>query len=149
MLNAHRGRPLRLKFAAAVYHVTSCGDRREDIYWNGDDHRAWLAVLSLVCERFKWIVHTWCQMSNQYHIFIKPPDGSLPAGMRQLNGLHTRALTAAIPSMATFSRADLTQFWPKKRHIYWNWRAMWYSIRFVHGWWNCRNSGYIRQNQRT
>jgi putative transposase len=31
-------RPLRLEFAGALYHVTSRGDRREDIYEN-DNHR--------------------------------------------------------------------------------------------------------------
>ena len=46
-------RPLRLEFAGAVYHVTSRGDRREDIYLDDDDRQEWMAVLSMVCARFQ------------------------------------------------------------------------------------------------
>ena len=45
-------RPLRLEFAHALYHVTSRGDRREDIYHDDADRQAWLAVLAQVCMRF-------------------------------------------------------------------------------------------------
>ena len=30
-------RPLRLEYAGALYHVTSRGDRREDIYLDDED----------------------------------------------------------------------------------------------------------------
>lgn len=83
-------RPLRLEFAGAVYHVTSRGDRREDIYLDDDDRREWLAVLGLVCDRFNWTVHAYCQMTNHYHLLIETVDGNLSAGMRQLNGLYTQ-----------------------------------------------------------
>ncbi len=35
-------RPPLLEFAGALYHVTSRGDRREDIYLNDEDRAAWL-----------------------------------------------------------------------------------------------------------
>jgi putative transposase len=41
-------RPLRLEFAGALYHVTSRGDRREDIYESDADRRAkWGQVFDL------------------------------------------------------------------------------------------------------
>ena len=83
-------RPLRLEFAGAVYHVTSRGDRREAIYLDDDDRREWLAVLALVCDRFNWIVHAYCQMTNHYHFVVETVEGNLSAGMRQLNGLYTQ-----------------------------------------------------------
>ncbi|MBC3831458.1 transposase [Undibacterium amnicola] len=83
-------RPLRLEFAGAVYHVTSRGDRREDIYLDDDDRREWLAVLALVCDRFNWVVHSYCQMTNHYHLLAETIEGNLSAGMRQLNGLYTQ-----------------------------------------------------------
>jgi REP element-mobilizing transposase RayT len=83
-------RPLRLEFSGAVYHVTSRGDRREDIYLDDDDRQQWMAVLSLVCDRFNWIVHAFCQMTNHYHLLVETPDGNLSAGMRHLNGLYTQ-----------------------------------------------------------
>jgi len=59
-------RPLRLEFSGALYHVTSRGDSREDIYLDDEDRLDWLEVLSTVCGRFNWVVHAYCQMSNHY-----------------------------------------------------------------------------------
>jgi putative transposase len=83
-------RPLRLEFAGALYHVTSRGDRREDIFLSDDDRKEWLAVLALVCDRFNWVVHAYCQMTNHYHLLIETVEGNLSQGMRQLNGLYTQ-----------------------------------------------------------
>ncbi len=52
-------RPLRIEFAGALYHVTSRGDRREDIYTGDDDRELWLEVLGQVCERFNWTTHAY------------------------------------------------------------------------------------------
>lgn len=83
-------RPLRLEFAGAVYHVTSRGDRREAIYLDDEDRQEWLAVLSLVCDRFNWVAHAYCQMTNHYHLLVETVEANLSAGMRQLNGLYTQ-----------------------------------------------------------
>ena len=63
-------RPLRLELAGALYYVTSRGDGREDIYLSDEDRLAWLATLAHVCERFNWVCHAWCQMSNHYHLVV-------------------------------------------------------------------------------
>jgi hypothetical protein len=64
-------RPLRIELAGGVYHVTSRGDRREDIFLTDDDRRAWLKLLGDVCERFNWVCHGWCQMTNHYHVVLE------------------------------------------------------------------------------
>ena len=61
-------RPLRIEFAGALYHVTSRGDRREDIYLDDVDRTMFLEVLAEVCERFQWACHAYCLMSNHYHL---------------------------------------------------------------------------------
>jgi REP element-mobilizing transposase RayT len=83
-------RPLRLEFAGAIYHVTSRGDHREDIFLSDADRGEWLEVLGTVCSRFNWVVHAYCQMTNHYHLLLETVDGSLSRGMRQLNGLYTQ-----------------------------------------------------------
>jgi putative transposase len=83
-------RPLRLEFPGALYHVTSRGDRQEDIFLCDDDHQDWLEVLDTVCNRFNWVVHAFCQMTNHYHLLLETVDGNLSKGMRQLNGLYTQ-----------------------------------------------------------
>ncbi|SHH63094.1 transposase [Massilia sp. CF038] len=84
-------RPLRLEYAGALYHVTSRGDHCEAIYRDDDDRAAWLTILGLVCKRFNFIVHAYCQMTNHYHLLVETVDGNLSQGMRQLNGLYTQA----------------------------------------------------------
>jgi REP element-mobilizing transposase RayT len=83
-------RPLRIDLAGALYHVTSRGDRREDIFHDDSDRRDWLSLLEQVCERFNWRCHAYCQMTNHYHIVVETPDANLSHGMRQLNGVYTQ-----------------------------------------------------------
>ncbi|MBU0499451.1 MAG: transposase, partial [Gammaproteobacteria bacterium] len=73
-------RPLRIEFAGALYHVTSRGDGREDIFFGDDGRMLWLDVLEQVCERFNWVVHTYCQMTNHYHLLVETPDPNLSSG---------------------------------------------------------------------
>lgn len=83
-------RPLRLELAGALYHVTSRGDGREDIFLSDEDRVAWLETLAQVCTRFNWACHAYCQMTNHYHLLIETPDANLSKGMRQLNGVYTQ-----------------------------------------------------------
>ncbi len=82
--------PLRIEFAGALYHVTSRGDGREDIYARDEDRVAWLDILGAVCEQFNWTCHAYCQMTNHYHIVVETIEGNLAKGMRQLNGVYTQ-----------------------------------------------------------
>jgi putative transposase len=83
-------RPLRLELSGGLYHVTSRGDRREDIFADDTDREAWLEILAQCCERHNWAIHAWCQMSNHYHLIVETAEGNLSAGMRQLNGVYTQ-----------------------------------------------------------
>lgn len=83
-------RPLRIELAGGLYHVTSRGDRREDIFLEDADRRAWLELVGQVCQRFNWVCHSWCLMDNHYHIVIETVEGNLAKGMRQLNGVYTQ-----------------------------------------------------------
>ena len=83
-------RPLRIEFAGALYHVTSRGDGQDDIYLDDVDREVYLAVLNDVCERFNWVIHAYCLMTNHYHLLVETPDSNLSKGMRQLNGVYTQ-----------------------------------------------------------
>mgnify|MGYP003575963011 CR=1 FL=1 len=83
-------RPLRIEFPGALYHVTSRGNRRNAIYRDEIDRRIWLDVLALMCERHHCVIHSFCQMTNHYHLLIETVEANLSQGMRQLNGLYTQ-----------------------------------------------------------
>jgi putative transposase len=80
----------RIELAGGLYHVTSRGDRREDIYLSDDDRSAWLDILRAVCRRFQWSCHGWCRTNNHFRAVIETPAGTLSQGMRQLNGVYTQ-----------------------------------------------------------
>ena len=83
-------RPLRLEIPGGLYHVTSRGDRRENIYLSDTDRQRWLDLLVEVCSRHNWLCHAYCLMDNHYHVVVETIDGNLSAGMRQLNGVYTQ-----------------------------------------------------------
>lgn len=83
-------RPLRVEYAGALYHITSRGNARQDIYRADEDRDEFLALLGQVCERYQWLCHAYCLMSNHYHLLIETGRPSLSKGMRQLNGVYTQ-----------------------------------------------------------
>ncbi len=83
-------RPFRLELAGGIYQVTSRGDGRESTFLSDADRIGWLEVLGEVCQRFNWVSHAWCQMTNHYHLLIETPEANLARGMRQLNGVYTQ-----------------------------------------------------------
>ena len=84
-------RPLRLEFPNALYHVTSRGDRREDIYEDDEDREVFLDILGDVVTDYSWLCHGYCLMSNHYHLILESLDGNLSKGMRQPSGVFTYA----------------------------------------------------------
>lgn len=83
-------RPLRLEFPGAVYHVTSRGNSKQDIFLDAKDRKLFLEVLSSVVARFKWLCHAYCLLGNHYHLIVETLEGNLSRGMRQLNGVYTQ-----------------------------------------------------------
>ena len=75
-------RPLRIEFPGALYHVTSRGDRREDIFVGEEDRDAWLDLLGATCRRFNWACYAYCLMTNHYHVVVETIEGKLAKGMR-------------------------------------------------------------------
>ncbi len=83
-------RPLRIEFAGALYHITSRGNARATIYQDDTDRRAFLSLLADVCEEYHWFCHSYCLMSNHYHLLVETGLPTLSAGMRLLNGSYTQ-----------------------------------------------------------
>ncbi len=73
-----------------MYRLTARGDRRDAIYHDDEDRRAFLALVGQVCHRFAWRCYAYCLMSNHYHLLVETRDGNLARGMRQLNGVYTQ-----------------------------------------------------------
>ena len=83
-------RPLRIEYPGAVYHVTSRGNARQDIYLDDKDRLRFLKIVQQVIDRFNWLCHAYCLMGNHYHLLIETVDPTLSRGMRHLNGVYTQ-----------------------------------------------------------
>jgi REP element-mobilizing transposase RayT len=85
-------RPLRIEYPGAVYHVTSRGNARNDIFLDDEDRKSFLSILGAVVGRYQWLCHAYCLMDNHYHLMVETPEGNLSRGMRQINGIYTQLL---------------------------------------------------------
>jgi putative transposase len=83
-------RPLRVQFEGALYHVTSRGNARQDIFLDDEDRLAFLEILAGAVARYGWICHGYCLMSNHFHLLIETPSANLARGMQFLNGVYTQ-----------------------------------------------------------
>jgi len=84
-------RPLRIEFPGALYHVTSRGNARQRVFRDDEDREMFLATLAWVVKRFRWRCHAYFLMDNHIHLLIDTPQSNHSRGMRQLNGVYTRA----------------------------------------------------------
>lgn len=83
-------RPLRVEYPDALYHLTSRGNARGEIFLDDTDREIFLDVLGSVVERFGWRIHVYCLMGNHYHLLAGTPQPNLSRGMRWLNGVYTQ-----------------------------------------------------------
>jgi REP element-mobilizing transposase RayT len=88
-------RPLRIEFAGGLYHITSRGNRKEAIYLLDEDREQFLSVLGDACAKYQWLCHSYCLMTNHYHLLIETPLSNLSKGMRYLNSVYTQKFNRA------------------------------------------------------
>ena len=83
-------RPIRIEYPGAVYHITSRGNERKNIFFDDHDRKVFLGIIQQVKNRFHWLFHSYVLMDNHYHLLVETPEANLSRGMRQLNGVYTR-----------------------------------------------------------
>ena len=83
-------RPLRIEYAGALYHITSRGNARSNIYKDDVDRTRFLELLSQLCDRHDWLCHSYCLMSNHYHLLVETSRPTLSKGMKGLNGQYAQ-----------------------------------------------------------
>ena len=82
-------RPLRIEYPGAFYHITARGNEKKDIFRDDKDRKRFLEYLETAVGRYKAVIHTYCLMSNHYHLLLTTPEGNLSQIMRHINGGYT------------------------------------------------------------
>src|ERR1700682_1624066 len=83
-------RPLRLEQPGAVWHITSRGNNRGDIYLGDEDHLMFLGFSARAVRRFRWIIHAYTLMNNHFHLVLETPEPTLSRGMEWMNGKYAQ-----------------------------------------------------------
>ncbi|MCC6447844.1 MAG: transposase [Chitinophagaceae bacterium] len=78
-------RPLRIEYAGAFYHVINRGNAGETLFTDNRDKDKFLEYLAKCAERFTTKIHTYCLMSNHYHLLIETPQSNLSRAIQWLN----------------------------------------------------------------
>ena len=87
-------RPLRIEFPNALYHLTSRGNRRENIYLDDNDRVLFLDILLQVQKRFNWVCHVF---QGRYKAILVQKDAYLLELSRYivLNPVHAGMVRSA------------------------------------------------------
>ncbi|MEA3362950.1 MAG: transposase [Thermodesulfobacteriota bacterium] len=78
-------RPLRIEYPGAYYHVINRGNAGANIFKANRDREVFLAYLETAVERFGIVIHSYCLMTNHYHLLIETPQANLSATIQWLN----------------------------------------------------------------
>jgi REP element-mobilizing transposase RayT len=66
----------------AIYHQMNRGDHQETIFCDDEDRLLFMATLAEGCQKTAWQVHSFCLMSNHFHLVIETPNANLVEGMK-------------------------------------------------------------------
>ena len=83
------GRPLRIEYPGAVYHITSRGNERKTIFVSDEDRINFLKIIEDYHERYGILIHSYVLMDNHYHIILETPKGNLLKVMHGINSRYT------------------------------------------------------------
>ena len=118
------GRPLRLEYPGAVWHVTCRGNERKAIFRDEEDRLQFLGTLGRVVAMFRWKLHAYVLMGNHFHLLVETPEPNLSRGMRQLNGIYTQRVNRRHKGGDSCCRGDSRESWWRRRATCWNWADM-------------------------
>jgi len=84
------GRPLRLEFEGALYHITARGNERREIFRDDDDRTAMLGIISGAIKRYNLKVYAYVLMSNHYHVLLETMEPNLVKVMHDIQTAYTQ-----------------------------------------------------------
>ncbi len=84
-------RPPRISVPNVTLHVVQRGNDRKRTFFDADDYRAYLLLLSSISRRFDTSVHAYVLMSNHAHLLLTSRlPGGISATMQLLGSSYTR-----------------------------------------------------------
>jgi putative transposase len=83
-------RPLRPQVAGGIYHLVSRGVRKLPVFTDDGSRRQFLRLLNETLGRYEWELHSWCLMTNHFHMLVTTVEPTVSEGMQYLNGCYAQ-----------------------------------------------------------
>lgn len=84
------GRPTRIQFPGACYHVLLQGNNNRDIFLTTADRRAFLGLLKAYKDRYALKVYAYCLMNSYVHLLVETEQANLSKVMQGFNTAYTK-----------------------------------------------------------
>jgi len=73
-----------------IFHITTRGVERRDVYLDRADRLAFLGQLLRAVDENGWDVYAACLMTNHYHLVVEGARDLISRGMHRLNGVYAQ-----------------------------------------------------------
>ena len=84
------GRPKRIWYPGATYHIVVRGNRKQDIFMDINDRLIFLQKISWIKSKINFYLHSYVLMTNHFHLLLETVDVDISDIMRNLNSFYTR-----------------------------------------------------------
>jgi REP element-mobilizing transposase RayT len=88
------GRPWRIEYKGASYHILSRGNERRDIFFDLRDYHLFLDTVGEMAERFELEIFAYVLMPNHYHLLLKTHRKNLSKSMHWFGVAYTNRINA-------------------------------------------------------
>jgi len=88
------GRNPRSYHPDGIYHLTAHGIDDWAIFRDDIDRQEFCLRFARVVRGEGWLIYAASLMDTHYHVLVSPNGGSVPDGMRELNGGYSKAFNA-------------------------------------------------------
>ncbi len=80
-------RQARVVIPNISHHVIQRGNRRQDVFFGGEDYKTYISLLKETCEKTGLRVQAYCLMPNHIHLVLVPSEH---LGLRPIGEAHRR-----------------------------------------------------------
>lgn len=83
------GRPKRIWYPGATYHVMSRGNHRAEIFKDRFDYISFIGYVAKTCDIYSFMIHSICLMTNHFHMIVETKDTELHKIMQKILHLYS------------------------------------------------------------
>lgn len=86
------GRPLRIEFSGACYHVFNQAPTGQSIVSTDAQRQHFVELIAETSRMFGLTTHAWSLLDNEYHLLVTTQEANLGRAMRHLGGVFTQLM---------------------------------------------------------